>query len=135
MFKKLASQVLEEVKAEREAESAAHLRLRNALKESAHKDLPGIKQIGKTGVIYVMSRAREFGFSYENEEWSNFGQGAPETGNIANQPDRNLEARFNAINNEYAPVAGVQELRKKVRTKQLFINVTTNFNVFFQKGC
>lgn len=114
MFKKLASQVLDEVKAEREAGSVAHQRLRQAMKESAHKYLPGFKQVGKTGVIYVMSRAREFGFSYENEEWSNFGQGAPETGKIANQPERELEARFNSVNNEYAPVAGTAELRKKV---------------------
>lgn len=114
MLKRLASQVLAEVKAEREAESAAHQRLREAMKEENHKFLPGFRSVGKTGVIYVMSRARELGFSYENPDWANFGQGAPETGDIPDQPERKLEAIFNHVNNEYGPVAGVRELREKI---------------------
>ena len=61
-----------------------------------------------------MSRAKEFGHYYGNEEWANFGQGAPETGHLLGQPDRNFSFVFNDRNAEYASVDGVFELRQKV---------------------
>jgi len=112
MFKAAAKQVLAEI--HREAQSEAHQRFREASASQAATHIPGFVEVGKTGVIYVMARAREFGFSYENPEWSNFGQGAPETGLLEGQPERKLAVDFNPVNNEYAPVAGTQELREKI---------------------
>lgn len=41
-------------------------------------NIHGITHPGSTGVIYVMDRAKKSGYSYDDKEWSNFGQGAPE---------------------------------------------------------
>lgn len=37
--------------------------------------LPGISSPGSTGVIFVMDRAMANGFTYDDPEWANFGQG------------------------------------------------------------
>jgi hypothetical protein len=50
--------------------------------------IPGFRRVPRTGVIYVMSRAGDRGFSYDNSAWANLGQGAPETGPIPNAPPR-----------------------------------------------
>ena len=54
------------------------------------------------------------GFSYGNEEWSNLGQGAPETGEINNKKRHITEIEVDPITSEYAPVAGTKELRQAV---------------------
>ena len=54
----------------------------------------------QTGVIYVMSRASELGFSYENEEWANLGQGAPETTALEGAPERPESVPMNPFNME-----------------------------------
>ncbi len=74
----------------------------------------GFKRVPKTGVIYVMAKAQAHGFYYGNPEWSNLGQGAPETGNLAASPARLCEIALNEISAEYSPVAGDIELRKAV---------------------
>lgn len=79
-----------------------------------NKVIPGFRVVPKTGVIYVMQKASELGFSYANKEWANLGQGSPETGEIKNAPDRIKQININASQNEYSPVAGMQELRSKV---------------------
>merc|ERR1712137_80441 len=109
-----SAKVLADQKAIHEKESHAHKRLREALTGDVHPHLPGFREVTQTGVIYVMARARELGFSYENPEWANFGQGAPETGDLPGQPERHFEAHFNPFNNEYGPVAGITALRQKV---------------------
>jgi len=76
--------------------------------------IPGFRRVPKTGVIYVMSRAREQGFEYSNPEWSNLGQGAPETGNLPNSPRRVETISINPSNHEYGPVQGQLALRKAV---------------------
>ncbi|KAG1637090.1 hypothetical protein G6F45_000795 [Rhizopus arrhizus] len=43
-------------------------------------NIHGITHPGSTGVIYVMDRAKKSGYNYDDKEWSNFGQGAPEGG-------------------------------------------------------
>jgi len=74
----------------------------------------GFKQVPKTGVIYVMAKAQEKGFYYGNSEWSNLGQGAPETGDIPDSPDRLKHVCIDDQCAEYSPVAGDLNLRKAV---------------------
>lgn len=57
------------------------------------------------------------GFTYDNPEWGNMGQGAPEVGPIPGAPDRpkviDLEKMGEWVN-EYAPTAGIKPLREAV---------------------
>lgn len=76
--------------------------------------IPGFRRVPKTGVIYVMSRAREQGFEYGNPQWANLGQGAPETGNLPGSPPRVEQISINPSNHEYGPVQGQLALRKAV---------------------
>lgn len=78
------------------------------------KTIPSFRVVPKTGVIYVMQKATELGFSFENPDWANLGQGAPETGDIENSPTRITSIKINPLNQEYAPVAGAKVLREKV---------------------
>lgn len=66
------------------------------------------------GVIYATSRAISHGFHPENEEWANMGQGAPETGPLEGAPARNFTMSIPDAELEYAPVAGLHDLRVKV---------------------
>jgi aspartate/methionine/tyrosine aminotransferase len=75
---------------------------------------PGFRYVPRTGVIYVMNRARELGFAYDNPEWANLGQGAPETGELPGAPERVAQVEMNWETQEYTPVPGLKELRQKV---------------------
>ncbi len=71
------------------------------------------KPVPKTGVIYVLEKACEMGYSPEKKEWANLGQGAPETGPINGDTiERKINIDFQ--NSEYAPVSGKLELRQKI---------------------
>ena len=50
------------------------------------------------------------GFSYTNQEWANFGQGAPEVGTIPNAVPKPTTINIEANDYEYAPVTGVKEV-------------------------
>ncbi len=76
--------------------------------------IPGFRRVPRTGVIYVMSKAGERGYFYDNSSWSNLGQGAPETGPIPGSPPRIDTVRMNPTNHEYGPVMGQLDLRQKV---------------------
>lgn len=77
---------------------------------------PGFVQVPRTGVIYVTGKARQAGFEYGNEEWANLGQGAPEVGTLF-AGERRLQSLPMALQtHEYAPVAGLPELRQAVAT-------------------
>ena len=41
------------------------------------------KTFKKAGIVYVMEEAAKFGFRYGNSDWSNLGQGAAETSELA----------------------------------------------------
>ena len=69
------------------------------------------RDVPRTGFIYVMSRAQELVFSYQDPMWVNLGQGAPETGTIDGQLSRLDQINVNPINSEYSPVAGFRRLR------------------------
>ncbi|MCA9927294.1 MAG: pyridoxal phosphate-dependent aminotransferase [Anaerolineales bacterium] len=76
--------------------------------------IPGFRNVPRTGVIYVMHKARQKGFSYANKEWANLGQGAPETGHIPNAPERIRQVSIDPSRHEYGPITGEIELRQKV---------------------
>ena len=68
------------------------------------------RDVPKTGVIYVMSKAHEPGFSYQDNSWAT-GPGAPETG--AGE-ESVLNADFvDAGNSEYS-LLRVRRLRQQV---------------------
>ncbi|CDZ97540.1 aminotransferase [Phaffia rhodozyma] len=108
-----------------EGESEAHKLFRGRKGHGNHKSgredeevVPGIVHPGATGVIYCSERASANGFTDTSSEWSNMGQGAPEVGHIPDAPERNMIIDINALGgdavNEYAPTAGVKELRSAV---------------------
>ena len=75
---------------------------------------PGLRLVPRTGVIYVMNRAQQLGFSYEHPDWANLGQGAPEAGDLPGAPERVTRVDIDTLSQEYAPVAGLKALREKV---------------------
>ncbi|HMJ12735.1 MAG TPA: pyridoxal phosphate-dependent aminotransferase [Polyangiaceae bacterium] len=77
-------------------------------------DFHAFRPVPKTGVIYVTSEATKLGFSSANPEWCNLGQGQPETGELPGAPPRIRELTIAADDQEYAPVAGLWELREAV---------------------
>ncbi|HET6229844.1 MAG TPA: pyridoxal phosphate-dependent aminotransferase [Longimicrobiaceae bacterium] len=76
--------------------------------------IPGFRAVPFTGVIYVMSEAQRLGYSYGNPEWCNLGQGMPETGELPGAPPRKCTVEITPADQEYAPVAGIPELRTAV---------------------
>lgn len=78
------------------------------------EEIPGIRQVPRTGVIYVMHEAAKEGFVYGSPEWSNLGQGSPETGDIPNAPPRIHRLEIDPAQHSYGPVEGARELRQRV---------------------
>ena len=77
-------------------------------------DLQTFRDVPKTGVIYVMAEARKKGFFYGHDDWSNLGQGAPETGTLPDAPARLENVPLDIATHEYGPVGGIDELREAV---------------------
>ena len=77
------------------------------------------RRVPRTGVIYVSSEAAKRGFSMSSEiggpdGWCNLGQGQPDTGDIPGAPPRLTSIPIEAADLDYAPVAGLWELREAV---------------------
>jgi N-succinyldiaminopimelate aminotransferase len=76
------------------------------------------RKVPRTGVIYVMGEAARLGFRQGGEPgedgWCNLGQGQPETGPLPGSPDRCSTVSIDVDDQEYAPVAGLWELREAV---------------------
>ena len=68
----------------------------------------------RTGVIFVTHEARRLGYSSGHPEWCNLGQGQPEAGPLGNAPPRRQAIEIDPADHEYAPVAGLWELREAV---------------------
>ncbi|HVH48114.1 MAG TPA: pyridoxal phosphate-dependent aminotransferase [Labilithrix sp.] len=77
-------------------------------------DLHAFRPVPKTGVIFVTSEATKLGFSTSDPEWCNLGQGQPETGDLPGAPERVHSIEVSPDDQEYAPVAGLWELREAV---------------------
>lgn len=72
------------------------------------------RPVPKTGVIYVTSEASKLGFATNPAAWCNLGQGQPETGGLPGAPPRVKHVEVALDDLEYAPVAGLFELREAV---------------------
>ncbi|MGQ0507902.1 MAG: pyridoxal phosphate-dependent aminotransferase, partial [Myxococcaceae bacterium] len=68
----------------------------------------------RTGVIFVTTEASRLGFSQTDPDWCNLGQGQPETGDLSGGPKRIQQATLRLDDQEYAPVAGLLELREAI---------------------
>ncbi|MEZ4221007.1 MAG: pyridoxal phosphate-dependent aminotransferase [Polyangiaceae bacterium] len=72
------------------------------------------RAVPRTGVIYVMAEASKQGYRQDDPEWSNLGQGMPEAGELPGAPPRVAHIDIAEADQEYAPVAGIWELREAV---------------------
>lgn len=76
------------------------------------------RKVPRTGVIYVMGEAARLGYRHGGEPgedgWCNLGQGQPETGPLPGSPSRVEELTIALDDQEYAPVAGLWELREAI---------------------
>ena len=72
------------------------------------------RPVPRTGVIYVTTEAQKHGFSPAHPDWCNLGQGQPETGDLPGAPPRIQRVEIAVDDQEYAPVAGVWELREAI---------------------
>ncbi|WP_437970898.1 pyridoxal phosphate-dependent aminotransferase [Sorangium sp. So ce260] len=76
------------------------------------------RKVPRTGVIYVTTEAARLGFKAGAEEgadgWCNLGQGQPETGPLPGAPERCAAVPIAGDDQEYAPVAGLWELREAI---------------------
>ncbi len=79
-----------------------------------HALTTAFRDVPKTGVIYVMTEAAKVGYHPTDPRWANLGQGAPETGDIPGAPPRINTISVSHDDHEYAPVAGLAELRDAV---------------------
>src|SRR4051812_47443040 len=80
--------------------------------------LGAFRKVPRTGVIYVMGEAARLGYAHggepDEEGWCNLGQGQPETGPLPGAPPRCEALSISVDDQEYAPVAGVWELREAI---------------------
>lgn len=72
------------------------------------------RQVPRTGVIYVSEEARKRGFGSGAPGWCNLGQGQPDTGDLPGAPPRIQSIAVHDAELDYAPVAGLTELRARV---------------------
>jgi aspartate/methionine/tyrosine aminotransferase len=76
---------------------------------------PGaFRPVPRTGVIYVTSEAERLGFRMHHPDWCNLGQGQPDTGPLPGAPPRRSEVLIDKMDQDYAPVAGIWELREAI---------------------
>ncbi len=61
-----------------------------------------------------MAEAAKLGYKASDSTWSNLGQGMPETGPLPGGPVRQGSVEIDPADQEYAPVAGLMELREAV---------------------
>lgn len=83
------------------------------------------RAVPRTGVIYVSAEAEKAGFRASDPEWCNLGQGQPETGDLPGAPPRIGTVTFGTPDLEYAPVAGLWEVREAVASM---------YNALFRRG-
>jgi len=77
-------------------------------------EVAAFRPVPRTGVIYVTVEAQRRGFSPDAPDWCNLGQGQPDTGALPGAPDRVAHIEVQPGDLDYAPVAGVWELREAV---------------------
>ncbi len=76
--------------------------------------LQAFRTVPRTGVVYVTKEATARGYRTGDPNWSNLGQGQPETGPLPGAPPRVETLDIDPADHYYAPVAGIPELRESV---------------------
>lgn len=75
----------------------------------------GFRKVPYTGVIYVMHRAAEEGYTPGDPTWANLGQGAPQTDNLPGVIGPRISSlTIDPTEHEYSPISGQRQLREKV---------------------
>ncbi len=72
------------------------------------------REVPRTGVIYVTTEASKRGFSPSAADWCNLGQGMPEADALPGAPPRVTAVDIAVGDQEYAPVAGLWDLRETI---------------------
>ena len=81
---------------------------------AAGPSFAAFREVPRTGVIYVTTEAQRRGYSPSAEDWCNLGQGMPESEALPDAPPRISELPIREGDHEYAPVAGLWELREAI---------------------
>ncbi len=76
--------------------------------------MTAFRAVPRTGVIFVTTEASKLGFTTRHPDWCNLGQGQPETGELPGAPPRVQTLTIDVDDQEYAPVAGLPELREAI---------------------
>src|ERR1700683_3745627 len=76
--------------------------------------LHAFRAVPRTGVIYATSAAAKSALPPGDADWCNLGQGQPETGELPGAPPRVTTVAVHVDDQEYAPVAGMWELRESI---------------------
>lgn len=84
------------------------------LNDEQPNPISAFRPVPRTGVIYVTQEAVKRGFAENSSAWCNLGQGQPETGPLPGSPKRLEGIEIHPDDQEYAPVAGLTELREAV---------------------
>jgi aspartate/methionine/tyrosine aminotransferase len=82
--------------------------------EAPAPSFAAFREVPRTGVIFVTSEATKRGFSPTAEDWCNLGQGMPEAESLPGAPARVHHLDIDPVHQEYAPVAGLWELREAI---------------------
>ncbi|HVY46883.1 MAG TPA: pyridoxal phosphate-dependent aminotransferase [Minicystis sp.] len=85
-----------------------------ARRHDGHHQHGAFRRVPRTGVIYVMAEAARHGYAPGEGAWCNLGQGQPETGPLPGAPARCEAVSIAGDDQEYAPVAGLWELREAI---------------------
>jgi N-succinyldiaminopimelate aminotransferase len=83
------------------------------------------REVPRTGVIYVTTEANRRGYASSSDDWCNLGQGMPESEALPGAPPRITEMTVMTGDQEYAPVAGLWELREAI---------ASFYNELFRRG-
>ncbi len=89
------------------------------------RPLPAFRRVPRTGVIFVTTEAAQRGFTPTSPDWCNLGQGQPEVGELPGAPARLHQVGIDVDDMEYAPVAGVWELREAI---------ASHYNRLYRRG-
>lgn len=77
-------------------------------------EINNFRPVPRSGVIYVMTEAAKLGYTKQNKEWSNLGQGSPEVGPLEGAPERIKSIPILCEDLEYAPTDGIVELKEAI---------------------
>src|SRR5690349_9587238 len=96
------------------AASASHQGVGSTVFMSSESAPQAFRPVPRTGVIFVTTEAQKRGFDPADPDWCNLGQGQPETGDLPGAPPRVQAVAVDPADQEYAPVAGLWELREAI---------------------